>query len=29
MLTNEDVIGEILKLVKQIATAHQEGDNLS
>jgi hypothetical protein len=28
MLTNEEVIEEMLKLAKQIATAHQEGDQL-
>ena len=28
MLTNEEVIEEMLKLARQIATAHQEGDNL-
>ena len=28
MLTNEEVIEEMLKLAKQIATAHQEGDRL-
>ena len=28
MLTNEEVIEEMLKLAKQIATAHQEGDKL-
>lgn len=28
MLTNEDVIEEMLKLAKQIAAAHQEGDKL-
>lgn len=28
MLTNEEVIEEMLKLAKQIAAAHQEGDNL-
>lgn len=28
MLTNEEVIEEMLKLAKQIAAAHQEGDKL-